>query len=505
MTRFLLAAALAVPLLSAAPAFAEVQGAWVATDRTVDCSSYDTIRRDLLKPDMTDEQKALALYDFFRQRVYHYKNLPETREPLKTVNIIGNTLCGSQATCMKGLLQEVAGLKTRVVSHPGHTFYEVYYDGKWHGFDTMTNFYVFTRGKGKDRYVASFAELNKDPSLIKEAVKEGRSVTALCPCGDDPLAFADKIQITDYEPERSDWSIKDYSLRQGEELVRSWWPHGKPLPGSFDGGRPGPVHTCGTRDRQAEPELFQFWEPYGIPKFAPSTSVSYRHYANGWIAYSPDLTNAHAVSDGGAKLEGVQATKNGLAGQGTWEYRVKSPYHITSAELSLDVDLASADSAVTVEVTDARGQWQPVPLEGLAKVQTLSLDKHVVRANRGRYEYGVRIRLEGHHTALRRQHLKTWFQHNAMAAPHLMPGKNRVTVEVAEEAGLKAAPLTVVYRYKDAPKWDGAVKSVEQTVTKNGQSFDVALPETDKLPQMQDLTIRYGALAWRPEPVKQGE
>lgn len=195
---------------------------------------------------MTDEEKAIAYYHFFRQRVYHYRNLPESREPLKTINIMGNTLCGSQATCMKGLLESI-GLKTRVVSHPGHTFYEVWYDGTWHGFDTMTNFYVFTRGK--KRTVASFEQLSKDPSLIRDAVKEGRAVPGLCHCGDNPMWFAQPVRELNYKPRTSAWSVKDYDLRPGEEMVRSWWPAGKPLPGSHREVDPGPIHTCGTRDR----------------------------------------------------------------------------------------------------------------------------------------------------------------------------------------------------------------------------------------------------------------
>ena len=150
----------------------EIQSPWVTTDRTVDTSTYESIVKGVIKPEMKDEDKAIALFNFFRQMVYHYQNIPESRIPLKTINVIGNTLCGSQGTCMVGLL-EAAGIKGRVVSHPGHTFYEAFYDGKWHGFDTMSNFYVFTRGE--NRNVASFEELEKDPSLITTAVAEGRN------------------------------------------------------------------------------------------------------------------------------------------------------------------------------------------------------------------------------------------------------------------------------------------------------------------------------------------
>src|SRR5207248_1193618 len=133
-------------------------------------------------------------------------------------NVIGNTLCGSQATCMKGLLEGCANLKTRVVARADHTYYEVWYGDRWHGFDTMMNFYVFTRGD--KRWVASFEELRQDPTLIRDAVKEGRAAPNLCCCGDVPQEFAAKIQDLGYTPSASKWSVKDSRLRRGEEMVR---------------------------------------------------------------------------------------------------------------------------------------------------------------------------------------------------------------------------------------------------------------------------------------------
>ena len=68
-----------------------------------------------------------------------------------------------------------------------------------------------------------------------------------------------------------------------------------------------------------------------------------------------------------------------------------------------------------------------------------------------------------------------------------------------DDKALQTAPLTVVYRYREAPKWDGPIKVVEQQVTKNGETFRVDVPQTEKLPQMRDLTLRYGKLAWNPD------
>jgi hypothetical protein len=396
---------------------------------------------------------------------------------------------------MKGLLASI-GLKARVVSHPGHTFYEVFYDGQWHGYDTMTNFYVFTRGPKQT--VASFEQLHDDPTLIRDAEKEGRACPNICPCGDKPEWFTQKTRLTDYTPQASDWSVKDYQLRIGEEIVRSWWPEGKPLPGSYRSSDPGPLHTCGTRDRRAEPFLFRFWEPYGIPKFGPSTTVSYRHYANGQINYSPDLTSKEAVLDGGATLDGAKVMSSGLVGPGTYSFSVGCPFYITGGVLLFEADCAK-ENTVDVHVDQHGGGWQKLftgrrPGEKLYRVP---MDLVVARSGVGRHQYNVRIVL-GDKSTLNNMYLRTWFQHNAMAAPHLMPGKNNVTVEVANEDALQAAPLTLVYRYRDAPNWDGPVKTVERRIACSAEAFPITLPDTDKLPQMRDLKLRYGQLAWTP-------
>lgn len=489
---------LAALVASAQRVSAQVAEPWVTTDQTVDCSSLETIVRDVIKPGMTDEQKALALYHFFRQRVFHYKNLPESRIPLKTLNVMGNTLCGSQGTCMKGLL-EAAGLKARVVCHTdgSHTFYEAFYDGAWHGFDTFTNFYVYT--KGDKPHIASFEEMQKDPSIVKDAVAEKRAPPGLCHCGDNPMAFASGFKVLNYEPSKSDWNVKAYGLRKGEEIVRSWWPEGKPLPGSFSGKQVGPMHTCGGKDRDAEPFLFKFWEPYNIKNWS-GVSNSFRHYTNGRMNYSPNLTNDD-YKDGLLSEKGVKPGADGLSGEGEWVFPVKCSFYITGGELAFEATCAGEGDAVETAVSVDGKTWVPVVTgkDTGKKEYKGAFDQAVAKAATGRHDYQVKFTFKGK-AVLHKMLLQTIFSHNAMAAPHLMPGKNKVTLTAASTADLKATPLTVIYRYKDAPKWDGEVKTVEKTSDANPFVFEVELPASDKLPQMQDLTIRCGTLAWTPAP-----
>lgn len=475
---------------------AAVSEPWVATDRTVDCSSFDTVLRDVIKKDMTDEQKALALYTFYRQRVYHYQNMPESRDPLLCVNVLGNTLCGSQGTCMKGFLM-AAGIKARVVSGPGHTFYEAFYDNKWHGFDTFMNFYVFTRGDKP--YIASFSELEADKTLISEAAKDKRSVAGMAPCGDDPLFFSEHVNVSDYEVLKLDWSVKRNTLRKGEELIRSWWPGGKPLAGTFVAKHgPGPLHTCGSHDRADNPDLFKFWEPYGIPKFG-QVSISYRHYFNGVINYSPNLTNAD-YKDGLLSESGVAATADGLSGEGQLVIPATCSFYISAGQCAFQATCSGEADAVTLSVSRDGKAWTDVVTakESGKKDYVGNFDKVVVNPAVGLHAYQVKFTLKGK-AVLNQFLLQTYFTHNAMSAPHLMPGKNNVTVTVANADALKDAGLKVIYRYKDAPDWKGDVKTIEKDVAGSPFTFDVTLPESEKLPRMIDLTLRAGTLSYKPE------
>lgn len=459
----------------------EIQSPWISTDKTIDTSSYETIVKGVIKPEMKDEEKAIALFNFFRQMVYHYQNIPESRIPLKTINVIGNTLCGSQGTCMVGLLK-AAGIEGRVVSHPGHTFYEAYYDGKYHGYDTMSNFYVFTRGE--NRNVASFEELAADPTLISTAVAEKRNAPGWGCCGDEMMAFKDKIQILNYQPGTGEgWSVKNYSLRPGEEIVRSWWPQGFSLPGTTGSKQKSPYHTCGGKDDGNPPELFKFWEPYLIRNFE-SVSRSYRHYFNGMMNYSPDLTQAEFKS----KLDSK-----------TLEFPVKTSFYISAGKLYFSATSAAAEDFVEVFINSKKAKNVSVfkSNEIGEKQYKVDISAQIVQPTTGLHEYKVKFVLNGN-AKLNNFYLRTIFTHNAMSAPHLMPGKNNITLSVGNPEVLKNSPITVVYRYKDAPKWSEE-KTIEKVIDAAPFTFEAVLPESEKLPQMTDLTLRNGKINWFPQ------
>ena len=79
-----------------------------------------------------------------------------------------------------------------------------------------------------------------------------------------------------------------------------------------------------------------------------------------------------------------------------------------------------------------------------------------------------------------------------------MPGKNKITLETKNSTNLSRTPITLTYRYKQAPAWKNE-KIIEKVIKQTPYSFTVNLPKTEKLPQMTDMTMRCGKLYWVPK------
>jgi len=75
-----------------------VESPKVLPDRAIDTSSVDSIVKGVVKPGMSEQQKFLALYDFYRRMVFHHRYMGRDRRALlRVINSYGAQLCGSQA------------------------------------------------------------------------------------------------------------------------------------------------------------------------------------------------------------------------------------------------------------------------------------------------------------------------------------------------------------------------------------------------------------------------
>src|SRR6478736_6703714 len=123
---------------------AVVKAISVLPDKAPDCSSLKAIARSVTRHCKTNDEKAIAIYNFMRLTHYH-RAYPEESgglPVLKEINCYGWSLCGGLHAEQSALWREL-GWKWRFVGWPGHTTVEAFYDGRWHYLDVFLKFYAW--------------------------------------------------------------------------------------------------------------------------------------------------------------------------------------------------------------------------------------------------------------------------------------------------------------------------------------------------------------------------
>jgi hypothetical protein len=135
------------------------------TPASIDFKNYETLIAGIIKPAMSDEEKAIALWRFTSSWVV--LGIPPARnqqpcDPLKLFNSLEYALCGGINGALANLFS-LAGLKSRVYNLQGHVVAEVFYQQAWHMFDADRNVF-FSGDKGK---IVSVEYISKHPEIIK--------------------------------------------------------------------------------------------------------------------------------------------------------------------------------------------------------------------------------------------------------------------------------------------------------------------------------------------------
>ncbi|MBM81812.1 MAG: hypothetical protein CMJ78_14645 [Planctomycetaceae bacterium] len=151
----------------------------VTTDSSIDASSPASVARGLIKPNMSDREKALAIWYFLADQFYWRSN-PRDFVPRQTTNRCDPVVllnCYGYSECsflgpLEAAYWRAAGLKARKVRNGPkgkifHSLGEVYYDGDWHLFDlTEMAFYL----ERDDKTIASGQDICDDPGLALRMV-----------------------------------------------------------------------------------------------------------------------------------------------------------------------------------------------------------------------------------------------------------------------------------------------------------------------------------------------
>jgi hypothetical protein len=467
--------------VAAAAKPAAVLNPHVSTDRSVDCSTIDRILKSLIREEMTDEQKVVAVFDWTRRTLYHGDGARRYAYDFhKMVHVLGNGSCLRQTSKM-ALLCERLGYKCHSWVHHGHHMIQVFYGGKWHCFDPHMTFYC--RDRADPPTIASIEQLQRDPTLAGKAVEEGRACPGYLLCGDSAKNFSGRsgwrLEFKGRWPEQTvEEPFGRIALRRGETYVRTWMPGEHWFKGGSWMKDSGPYHTCQSRDRK-DTANWPLYEPHAWK------GRIYRHWGAGRIEYKPDLASDHWTDAAVRQTNVATATHDGVATLGQADanrpaevvFGVNCPYVLTAGALRF---AAALKGVVKAAVSTDRGEtWKPLTPKTEGKRMAATFVDEVNGSFEG---YWLRLQLAGG-AAVGRLELVSHFQLNPYALPYLVPGKNVVKVE----ADLYGSPLEVRYEWSEGPGWRTR-KSSARTFNENGEwEIQVAGP---KWPRMESLTLR---------------
>jgi len=441
----------------------------VTTDKTVDNSSLETIVADVIRLSgaKTNDEKAIAIYNYLNQTIFHnaYPNekAPQSVGPLKVLNVYGWGLCGGQHTVLKSLF-ETAGWQVRYRgwSDPGHTTVEVNYDNHWHYFDVFLKAYFWTKDK---KTIAGQDDIIADPSIVLDGDKDGRvpKESYLC-CGDDAPGIVKGCKNSKatevYKPEQGWASVtgrdQGYApllrMSSGGSLKLEWKSAAN---GMVADGTPG-THSCpNMKDVRNNPLMGPIEEHYGT-----------RNYSDGTFTYAPDFNKTADVAD--VDLAGLKAVGGKLSGKGSAIFKLEMPYPYAAAKLDAT---AEGDCKYSLSV-DGGKTWAPTAVGDISAAV--------------RQHYAVWIKADVS-ASLSKLSVEGTVEHNRMALPYLLNGKNTVTVSDKDNKVPAGTVLVVTYTYQEttAPakrnqyNGQGLTYSDTKTVTK----------EIDKLPFTFDVTV----------------
>ncbi|HQL73038.1 MAG: hypothetical protein BWX88_00164 [Planctomycetes bacterium ADurb.Bin126] len=442
-----------------------VRAVKVLPDKAPDCTSLKAIADSVTRGCKTNDEKAIAVYNFMNLAHYHrqYPTQPGGLPVLKEINCYGWSLCGGLHAEQSAIWREL-GWDWRFVGWQGHTTVEAQYDGRWHYLDVFLKFYAWMPDGQGGRTIAGEDDLTADPQTLIQAAYEmdkARNVVYakadpfvmngqkanwqgrpfLC-CGDTIQGTVDGLK-THHRAGRSEgWggiihATGDYSadvdLAPGMCLENTWDP--QPDAWYWRGAKEAPRHTCGGhKDTRNDPSYGLVLEPYVDSKPA-------RSYANGTLTFAPDFASSDLarsfVSLDNARQEG-KALVVAAAGQpGRTVFALSSPYILVKA----GAQAAGADGA---EVSvDGGKTYKAVDLADFSA------------AVKGEVSVLIRVSFAKALTSLK---VEAVIQNNSGSLPYLSPGRNQVAVTLADPKALGKNTLVVTYAFRTGSR----SKSFEQ-------------------------------------------
>lgn len=450
------------------PSVAVVSHVKVLSDRVPDVSSLEDWKRSSITPGMTDGEKALAVWRTVC--AFQHQDAPPreylqseevVQDPIKLFNVYGYSFCSVASAGIEALAR-FAGIEARGRILNAHSVPEVSWDGEWRLLDgSLLNYFPRADGTiaGVDEVMAGIAGwyaanpgFQGNEERLREFMRGGgwrRGPEALsrCPFYDEngwlPAAthgWYSTMQEYDgsakgiYEYSYSQGYRVNIQLRPGERWTRSWSNRGLHV-NRLEGDAPGCLAL-----RPGE----------GALRYAPAQGdLSNGRVGNGLHEYRPPLDDpafllgalgaenlAARREGGGAALEAKDPARPAAL-----TLRMPSSYVYLDGKLELETAIGERGfgekaigerGSVAVLFSENHGlDWREAARISSPGRATVDLGRLVLR----RYDYRLKLVLEGPATRIRALRIAHDIQHSQRPLPALAKGENRIAFRAGPPEG----------------------------------------------------------------------
>jgi hypothetical protein len=500
----------------------------LVSDRSQDIATLDAWRKTYIKDGMSDQEKAIAIFDTV-VRYRHQANPPReylssaeagghVHDPLKSFHVYGYGQCCCASAEVIGLAQYL-GLKARGRDISRHSVPEVFCDGRWGLVDaSVMNYHVKNDGTlaNVDEIHQSVAEWSKEHPDLANDDKKLRPFAKNGGWKNGPplLAKAERFygkhgvnsagwhgwsstmqEYFEVQPEPHDFCVTmgyqlNVQLRPGERLTRNFFSRGIGYT-----NKASPKYYAELLDRKL----------LGIQTEMGDRAPG--RIGDGTVEWNVPLDLAQLRASALA-VENLAAAGNRVgvddpSKPGLLVLRFPSSYVYVKGQAVLDI-ARGAGGGITVSFSDNNGlDWKEVRKLEQGGGQTLDLTPLVQK----RYDYWLKFELTGKGTSLNALNTANHFQCSQAALPALSEGENQlafsagpqegtVTIEGATdtETATKNEQLTVASFH---PVLSGAMTEKLQMNGATGDAtFNVATPG--------DMTALRISAVWRARGAKDG-
>ena len=427
----------------------------VISDKVEDVSSLEAWRKSWIKPNMTDEAKALAIWKTVVK--YRHQNPPpneflqnekNVHDVMKTIHVYGYGMCCCASANVEQLARHI-GFQARGWAITAHSVPEVFYGGKWRLLDgSLMNYFRTADGtlagvkeiskavmdwheanpgyRNNDGKLRAFARngnwKTKGPALLatcKYFTRDGPNPAGWHGWSSTMIEYDSKIgKHHVYEYGYSQGYRLNVQLRPGQRLIRNWSNKGLHINMDGAGGAPDVL-----KKRRGLGLQRQFGD------IAPG------RVGNGTFTYQVPLADgALAVENLAAGSDDKNATVLRVKDPGKpgrLILRMPSSYVYLGGEAVLDAVVASGGS-ISVSFSDNNGlDWKKLADITAGGERKVDLKPHCYR----RHDYRLKFEFKGAATGVRGLRIAHDIQHSQAPLPALGRGDNKITFSAGRPEG----------------------------------------------------------------------